>query len=189
MSHHLAAQSRPVPQVLPDLKVCSLCIRKKDRVSRVDTPGHADLWSWDTDVGLFKNDYFPSNLFLVYIVLSSNLPSSFHCSENSCFPEPLTGIRLAFTSHILLFLVFAQNSLIMFSGILGWLNYFAGKISTPEYILCKLMKMLLYYHVSRLWVYNSSKYLGRPWKCSQLIPVWCVLMTMQIQLFSFSFLL
>lgn len=37
-------------------------------------PGHADLWYWGTDIGLFKNNYFPSTLFLVYIFLFSNLP-------------------------------------------------------------------------------------------------------------------
>lgn len=45
LSHRLAVQSWPVPEVLSDLKFCSLCVKKKDRVSRVDTPGHADLRS------------------------------------------------------------------------------------------------------------------------------------------------
>lgn len=43
-------------------------------------------------------------IFSLYMYSSFLIcPSSFHCFENSCFPEPLVGVSLAFTSHIPLF--------------------------------------------------------------------------------------
>lgn len=177
MSHHLA---RPGPEVLLDLQVYSPFPGRRDKAREVDS--FQVMLTCDTKVqtlGFLKITI--SRLNFSWYIFSSSLicPSSIHFG-NSCF-EPLVGVSLVFTGHISLFQRFHGTLWI-------WFNYSASKISATKYdISCNLMKMLFYY-VARSWVYSSPKYLDRPWKCSQLRQVWCVLMTKLIQLFSFDFL-
>lgn len=180
-------QSRPTPEVVPDVKVCSPFVGKRDRVRGADS-----LWvilTHDTEIqtlGFLK--IMISLLIFSWYIFSSSLicPSSIHCSENSCFWIPCWG-KPSFHRPYPCFkgcTAFFENVFRYFGVV-----YFASKISAPKYdISCILMKMLFQYHVARLCIYSSPKYLDRPWKCSQLRQVWFFLMTMLIQLFSFDFL-